>query len=261
MNSCLYEGVVMHKRFKPREYAFSHKVFMFYLDLDEIEELAARLKLLSRNRFNVYDFRDADHLRLSHSGVKENILEYLKTKQNANLSGGKIMMLTNLRTFGYVFNPVSFYFCSDAQARPAGMLAEVGNTFGELKPYWLGRECFLGGEYKARQVKHYYISPFMDLDLSLDFGVKVPGERLFVKVDDIDRSGERIFISTLTGTRKPLSDKTLLESAVRFPLITLQVISMIHWHALVLWLKKVPHRRKEDHPELQKDVYREHAGR
>lgn len=258
MNSCLYEGNVMHHRFSPKKYAFDHKVFMFYLDLDEIDALDSSLKYFSRNRFNLYSFRDKDHLELSGRNVKENILEYLRVREKVDLKPGKIMLLTNLRTMGHIFNPVSFYFFFDTDGKPAGVLAEVGNTFGELKPYWLGPETLTDGNYEAQKTKNYYISPFTDLDLILDFSLKVPGDRILLKVDDLDRKGERFFISALSGEKKPLTDGALLRTLIFYPLITLKVITLIHWHALKLWLKKVPYRAKHEHPELQQGVFREH---
>lgn len=258
MNSCLYEGKVMHHRFQPKQYAFDHKVFMFYLDMDELDELNSKLKLFSRNRFNIYSFRDKDHLELSGRNVKENILEYLREKEKVTFKPGKIMLLTNLRTLGHIFNPVSFYFFFDEAGKSAGVLAEVGNTFGELKPYWLGPETLMKGSYTAQKIKNYYISPFMDLDLILDFNLKVPDDRIFLKVDDVDKKGDRFFISTLSGEKKPLTDRALFRTLFFYPLITLKVISLIHWHAIKLWLKKIPHRAKHENPELQQGVFREH---
>lgn len=248
----------MHHRFKPKEYGFNHKVFMFYLDLDEIDALDKDLKLFSHNRFNLYNFCDRDHLELSGKTVKENILQYLREREHLDFTPGKIMLLTNLRTLGHVFNPVSFYFFFAQDGEPAGVLAEVGNTFGELKPYWLGPETLKDGNYLAQRTKNYYISPFMDLDLILDFHLKLPGDRIFLKVDDLEKTGERFFISSLSGEKKPLTDAALLRSLFFYPLITLKVIGLIHWHALKLWFKKVPHRAKHENPHLQQGVFREH---
>src|SRR5438874_361787 len=107
MNSCLYESTVVHERLAPLRHRFVYKIFIFYLDLEEIDEVAGRLRFLSRNKFNLFNFRDLDHLKLSGADVRQNILEYLGAN-GVNLAGGKIMLLTHLRTVGHLFNPVSF---------------------------------------------------------------------------------------------------------------------------------------------------------
>lgn len=256
LESCLYEGSVWHHRMEPQVYRFSHRLFMFYLDLDELDNLASRLRWLSRNHFNVYEFRDRDHLMLSGQTVKENVLEWVRMKA-PGLPVKKIKILTQLRTWGYIFNPVSFYFCFDDAGRPLGVLPEVSNTFREMKPYWLGTDRLVGEAFKDRQIKHFYISPFMEADLELDFNLRIPDERLDLRVDDY-RAGKKIFLSALSGRRRELHDGALLRSMILFPFITLQIITMIHWHALRLYLKKIPFYRIEDHPELQQGLYREY---
>ena len=126
MNSSLYECEVMHHRLEPERYRFVHRMFMFYLDLDEVEALGKRLRWLSCGRFNLYSFRDGDHLQYGGMSLKESLLEYLRVR-NISLEGGKIMLMTSLRTFGYVFNPVSFYFCFNAAGQPICAIAEPTN--------------------------------------------------------------------------------------------------------------------------------------
>ena len=176
------------------------------------------------------------------------------------LLGEKIMLMTHVRVLGYVFNPVSFYFCFDGGGRPSYLVAEVGNTFGEQKPFYLGPDRCENGVFRDRQTKYYYISPFADLDTDLDFHVEVPGETLNIGVDGW-RGGEKFFISAMAGRRKEFSDQNLFCYALRYPLVTLQVIGMIHWHAFRLWLLGAPHHRKEDRPDLQRDVTREYKKR
>lgn len=254
MNSCLYECTVMHQRLQPLSHKFVYRVFAFYLDLDEIDALAGRLRFFSRNRFNLFNFRDLDHLKLSASSVKENIREYLKTN-GVDLSCGRIMLLTHLRTLGHVFNPVSFYFCFRADGRPECAIPEVGNTYGEMKPFFLGRETHRDNSFDAQTRKHFYVSPFMDLNIEFDWSLKIPDDRLELHVDDL-KDGERILISSLTGARKELTDANLIRYFLRFPLITVKVIGAIHWQALRLYWKKLPYHRKADNPEYQKGAYR-----
>lgn len=251
----------MHHRLAPKDHLFHYNIFMFYLDLDEIDSLAKRLRFMSRNRFNLFNFRDKDHLQLprenpdASKNIKQHITHYLQTN-GINIGNGRIMVLTNLCTFGYQFNPVSFYFCYDEQGSPICSVVEVCNTFLEMKPYFLGGDTMGGNQFKLNTAKYFYVSPFIDMDTNFDFDLHIPGEKLKVKIDDYGKDGKRFFISTLTGNRKPLKDSTLLFYFLSFPLITLKVISLIHWQALKLWLKKIPYHKKSADMELQKEVYR-----
>jgi DUF1365 family protein len=233
----------MHNRLAPRVHRFHYDVFMFYLDLDEIDTLHKQLKFMSRNRFNLFNFRDKDHLRLprekpdTSKNIKRHITSYLLAN-GVDIGNGRIMVLTNLCTFGYQFNPVSFYFCYDGQNQPVCAIVEVCNTFLEMKPYFLSKDTMHGDGFKLNTEKYFYVSPFIDMDTNFDFDLHVPGEKLQVKIDDYDKAGKRFFISTLSGDRKPLKDSTLLLYFFSFPLITLKIIGLIHWQALKLWLKK-----------------------
>ena len=216
---------------------------------------------MSRNRFNLFNFRDKDHLQLprekpdASKNVKQHIAEYLK-QNGVDIGEGRIMVLTNLCTLGYQFNPVSFYFCCDAAGSPVCSVVEVCNTFMELKPYFLGPDAMQNGRFKLNTTKYFYVSPFIEMDTTFDFDLHLPGENLQVKIDDYDKEGKRFFISTLNGSRKPLTDSKLLLYFFSFPLITLKVIGLIHWQALKLWLKKIAYHKKNDNLELQKEVYR-----
>jgi uncharacterized protein len=261
MNSCLYKARVMHNRLAPKVHRFHYDVFMFYLDLDEIDVLSKLLKFMSRNRFNLFNFRDKDHLQLpkekpdTSKNIRQHITDYLRTN-GVDIGKGHIMLLTNLCTFGYQFNPVSFYFCYDENEQPVCSIVEVCNTFLEMKPYFLGKGTMQKNQFKLNTEKYFYVSPFIDMDTNFDFDLHIPGEKLQLKIDDYDKEGKRFFISTLNGERKPLKDSTLLLYFFSFPLITLKVISLIHWQALKLWLKKLPYHKKNDNLPLQKEVYR-----
>lgn len=231
---------------------------MFYLDLDELPELARRLRLFGYNRFSWYTFRDDDHLVGPYATAQANVRGWV-SGQGAE-PPAHLRVLTLARTLGHLFNPVSFYFGFDANGASAGLVAEVGNTFGEQKPYWIGPERLSDGAYRDRQKKYYYISPFMDLDVDLDFDAETPGEHLRIQVDDW-RQGERIFTALLSGRRQALTDTRLLAYAARYPLVTLQVIGAIHAHALRLWQMGLPYHRKQERPEWQKGVTRVYGSR
>jgi hypothetical protein len=252
VNSCLFDGVVMHHRLRPLRNRFVYSVYLFYLDLEELDDLPRRLRLFSRNRFNLYSFRDADHLRITAGDLRTNLVEYLR-RNGVTDEVGRIMLLTNVRVLGYVFNPVSFYFCFDRAGQPLCAVPEVGNTFGEQKAYFMGSDTRTENGFRRQMLKMFYVSPFVDLDTTFDFHLRIPGERLQVQVDDL-QDGERFFLSALTGVRKPLTDRALLYDFLRIPFITVKVIWLIHWQAMKLWLRKLPFRRKAEHPELQQDI-------
>ena len=137
MNSCLYECTIRHERRSPKEHKFVHKIFMFYLDLQELLLLSRHSWLLGYNQARAYNFRDQDHINIGFKTVRENILAYLKV-QGVQKKVERIQLMTNMRTLGYIFNPVSFYFCFDADDKPVCVVSEIGNTFGELKYFYLG---------------------------------------------------------------------------------------------------------------------------
>ncbi len=250
----------MHNRLSPRPHRFHYNVFMFYIDLDELDILPGRFKLISKNKFNFFSFRDSEHLQLpidnpdKTKSTKQHIIEYLKLN-NFNYSGQRIMLLTNLNILGYNFNPVSFYYVFNSVNEVECAIAEVSNTFREMKPYFLGKDLYSDNKFHLNTTKYFYVSPFIDHDTNFDFTLFVPGEKLNIKIDD-HKDGIRFFISTLTGSKQPLTNSNLLKYSIRFPFLTLRIMALIHWNALILWLKKVPFHKKSANLELQKDVYR-----
>jgi len=262
MNSCLYKASVMHNRLKPKAHRFHYNIFMFYIDLDELDLLTKKHWMLSRNSFNLFSFRDKEHLQLpidkpdTSKTTKEHIITYLK-QNGFEFVDQRIMLLTNLNILGYNFNPVSFYFVLDKNNRAECAIAEVGNTFREMKPYFLGQDTLTGTNFRLNTTKYFYVSPFIGHDTNFDFTLANPGEKLNIKIDDY-KNNERFFISTLTGTKRALNSINLLFYSLRFPLLTLRIIALIHWQALLLWLKKLPYHKKSENINLQRDVFRKY---
>ena len=296
MNSCLYECSVLHARFSPRQHRFLYRIFLFAIDLDELETLHRRLRLFSFNRANLYSFRDADFLPTGEpvhnaptpaapptprpSSLKARVVAHLAS-HGTDLTGGRVVLVTLPRVFGYLFNPVSFYFCYDRAGAPVAALAEVTNTFKEMKPYFLGPETRTpaplspapspadlppsagagrpgGATFALRTPKHFYVSPFSDVDVAFDFTLRTPAENLSIQIDDYV-GAERTLTSTLTGPRRALTGARLAWFTLKYPLLTLRIIGLIHGHAFVLWLKRVPWFAKSARAADQRALYRPHS--
>ena len=259
----------MHARFSPRPHRFLYRIFMFALDLDELDTLAGRFALFSVNRPNLYSFRERDFLPTGepiHNGAPEKVPSAGRLKarvtaflaeRGVDLAGGRVVLVTLPRVLGYLFNPVSFYFCYDRAGTPVAALAEVTNTFKEMKPYFLGPGTFTAEGFQTRTPKHFYVSPFTDVDVAFDFTLRPPGETLAVQIDDFI-GAERTLTSTLTGPRRELTGRRLAWYALKYPCITLTIISLIHWHAFLLWVRRVPWFAKAARPADQRALYRPH---
>lgn len=285
MNSSLYSCRVMHHRLAPKKHSFGYRVYLFYLDIEELPMLAKKLSWLSVNRFNLFNFRDKDHLHLpeesadrhqepevqkmraqhpdsesqTHAGQNKNLRDKLRKylyQNGLELGTGRVMLLTNLSVLGYNFNPVSFYFCFDEQGTPLCAVAEISNTFREMKLFLIKKEEMKDERFRQRVEKYFYVSPFIDLDMLFDFDLGIPNEKLSIRIDDYDQQGNRFFLSTLMGDRKPLSNSNLLYYFFSIPLIPLQVMGLIHWQAFLLWRKKFSFHKKKANQQLQKDVYK-----
>ncbi len=255
MRSCVYECAVSHERFSPKPHRFRYAAFMFCLDLDEIDDVVKRIPFLSRNRFNLYSFHDRDHISGASGGLRDD-LRTLLDQNGIPEPVGRVLVLTNLRILGYVFNPVSFFYCFDESDHPLAVVAEVNNTYGERKCYVLGPTSIdTEGMFSGRRKKHFYISPFIPLDSDLQLRVGMPGEALSLTIDDYI-GDELILKAAMDGVRKPLSTARLGWLTVLYPLMTVKVIAAIHWEAVRLWLKGIPYIRKRDHPELQKPAWK-----
>ncbi len=244
MRSGLYEGSLLHARTAPAHNAFRYPVCFYGLDLDELPELDRRLTLFGYNRPAVLTFRDGDHLGDPQRPCKENVVAFL-AERGIDLAGGRVLLITNLRLLGYVFNPVSYFHCYAADGSLAAIVAEVSNTFGERHSYLLTAENRVrdGARqvYEHRKVMH--VSPFFGMDQTYRFSFEGPGERMHAGVG-IAEGGEQPFWAELTGVRHPLTDARIARALVRYPLMSQQVSGLIHWQAVKLAMKKVPFHRK-----------------
>jgi DUF1365 family protein len=234
VNSHLLEGKVRHRRARPFVYELDHDVYYFALDLDELDEVDRRLRLVSRNRRNVVSFRDADHLPTPATDLAVDIRAHLR-REGEDPTDWRIILVANLRVAGYVFNPASFYLCRDREGALRMVVVEVHNTFGERHLYTL-RSSARGGPFTDTMAKDFYVSPFISLDGRYTVHVRDDDRGVRIAIA-LRQDGEQLLSTSLVLHRRPLRDRTLLRMLIRHPLISHKTIGFIHWHALRLWLR------------------------
>lgn len=246
--SCLYVGEIRHRRFAPVEHGFRYRLFQVYLDLDELPGLFDERWLWSADRPNVAWFRRADHFGNPAVPLKSHVLDLVE-RDTGRRPGGPVRVLTHLRYFGYVINPVSFYWCHDEDGAVDAVVAEVHNTpWGERHGYVMdARDAprAPSGAHRFDARKGFHVSPFMDMDVDYRFVVGTPGERLTVHIDN-SRDGEPFFDATLTLARREMTRRSLASALARHPFQTAEVALGIYVQALRLWWKRVPFH---PHPE------------
>lgn len=248
MTSALYHSRVMHKRLRPFGHRFSYRVFSLWLDLDALDETADRLRLLSHNRFNLFGFHNRDHGPRDGSPLRPWV-DGVLAEAGIDLGGGSVHLLCFPRILGYVFNPLSLYFCRDATGRLAAVLYQVGNTFGEQHCYLLPVSPDRPATAPIVQgcAKKFHVSPFIGMDAHYAFRLTEPDERLSILIRETVPEGP-LLVATMIGRRAPLTDGALLRAFVARPLMTLKVITAIHWQALRLWRKGATFHRRPPPP-------------
>jgi hypothetical protein len=237
IDSGLFVGTLRHRRFTPVEHAFTYPLFMALLDIDCVPELMNVSRLTSHNRWNWASFDDRDHFG-DPSLPLRNRLVVDATRHGIELPAGRIFLLTHLRYLGYCFNPVSFFYCLDRADRLQVVLAEVSNTFGGRRSYWL-RPDPASRTFRATTAKSLYVSPFMAVDLQYAFAFTPPAGSLVAHIET-SQAGSVGFDATLSLERRPWNAAEIRRVLVRYPAMTTRVMAGIHWQALKLWWKGVP---------------------
>jgi DUF1365 family protein len=237
MTSCIYTGNVTHQRHWPKKHRLSYRVFSLFLNLDELDHLGRKFRLFGYNSPAIFSFHDKDHGDGEGTPLRQWVNDTLASSGSRN-PGGPVYLFTYPRMFGYVFNPISVYFCYDRQGELDTLIYEVGNTWGE-------RHCYIapvsenGKPAEHSCDKNFFVSPFLPMDCRYHFQTDKPGRKFRLLISETSR-GEHVLDAWFSGKQRKLDDRSLMRLAATLPFMTLKIIAGIHWEALKIWFKGVP---------------------
>jgi DUF1365 family protein len=251
--SCLYIGDVTHKRMRPKVHALHYRLFQVFLDLDEAKPLSDASLVFGFNQPRLLSFYERDHGDGSTTPLKAQIEARVRAAGYA--AGGPIRVLCLPRVLGFVFNPITVYFCHGPHWNLSAIVYEVNNTFGDRICYVLPADGSAVIEHGAPKAMH--VSPFMDMDHDYDFLLNEPGDRFSMAIHV--RRGDQLWLTAgFSGERRPFTDPALLAAWARHPLLTVKVVAGIHWEALKIWRKGIKYRPKP-HGRLRLEPVSEQA--
>jgi hypothetical protein len=254
--SGLYDGAVVHQRLAPRRHRLRYRLFQLLVDLDELPALGRRLRLFGHNRFAVFSLHDRDHLAGERRALRGQI-EAMLAEAGIDLAGGRVQLLCMPRVLGYVFNPLSLFYCHRPTGELAAVVMEVNNTFGERHCYLIEADAASDGRIvRGGCAKTFFVSPFLGLDMSYDFRLAAPGEAVATAIVGRGPDGAPIISAAFSGRRRGLDDRHLAGAFFSHPLLTLKVILAIHWEAAKLLAKGVRLRTKPTPPSRPVTVVR-----
>ncbi len=238
----LCHGLVVHRRYRPTPHALRYGVFSLLLDLDQVEALSQHLRLFSFNGPNLFSLQETDHGDGTAGDLKQSIVKKVAARDpDAEIK--RVTMLCFPRVLGYVFNPLTVYYCYGADDELAAIVYEVNNTFGDRHHYVLPVNTETNQTVAQACSKKMYVSPFNAVEGDYEFHLSPPGETLAVGVN-LRVDGAPVLKAYLSAKTGELSDRTLLYAFARMPAMTFKVIAGIHWEALLLWLKGLPIKKR-----------------
>ena len=242
----LYVGEVMHRRSRPKAYEFVYRVFNIVVDIDKLRDDALGRRLFSYNRFNLFSFYDRDHGARDGSTLRPWVEKHLA---DAGLShaAAHIRLLCMPRVLGYVFDPISIYYCSDLEGNLAAVLYEVKNTFGDQHGYLFPVERGQTAPQDHVADKIFHVSPLIAMNARYRIRTASPDDRLAVLIRESDEEGE-FLVATLTGERRDMTDAALLSRFFRIPFLTLKIMIAIHFEAIRLMLRGVKYTTRPEPP-------------
>ena len=236
----LYVGKVTHRRLQPMGHQLRYRTYSLLVDIDDLDGLAARVPILSHNRWNLFSIYDRDFGSRDGTPLRAWIDQQLRTA-GIDLGGGKVMLLAFPRILGYTFNPLSIWFCHDRSGELRAVVYEIHNTFGHSLSHLIPIDESSNRPYRHSFSKVLHVSPFFDQDGRYLFTLRPPTDRFSVSID-YEVSGAKMLTATMSTTRRDLSSRNLLKAFWSHPLLTLKVTVGIHWHALRLLLKGARYR-------------------
>ena len=235
MTSCIYNGTVIHKRFKPKIHFFKYKVFSLLIDLSELNNLDKKVGFFSYNKFNLISFFDKDHGDRDGSSVINWVKKNLK-ENDVNCENIRIKLLCYPRILGYVFNPLSIFYVYDKNDKLISLLYEVKNTFGEQHTYIF--KIKENNLLKHNCEKKFHVSPFIEMNCSYFFRTLKPADKISIIIDQYQLN-EKILYASQDGKRTDFTTSELIKSYLKHPLMTFKVIAAIHFEAFKLWTKGI----------------------
>tara|TARA_B100000945_G_scaffold312699_1_gene307603 strand:- start:929 stop:1681 length:753 start_codon:yes stop_codon:yes gene_type:complete len=240
LNSCFYEGIVYHSRKIPIRHGFRMGLYMAFIDLDELEDLFCKCRLMATEWPWFNRFRRRDYFGTKNS-LKQTLLEFINN-ETGDQTITKVQLLTQVRTFGFFMNPVAFYYCFDRDNQLRYVVTEVNNTpWGEKHLYLLDNSHWEGIANKRHTTeKEMHVSPFMSMDYRYFWSITKPSETLRLSIRLMAENEKSPFVAGIRLKRREFSTINLLRLNLRYPFITIRIMLGIYFHAFRLWCKKIP---------------------